>query len=188
MPVVGTGATVEDARRPKYVDDDPGIRWAMMDYGFEPSCLVAADVDTATDLLLGAQVDVRRIPDDLDQTLGAQQVAVASALEALNIPSQWLTGSLTYRQVLRIVAGIFALLQRFPAITRNANRLFGGAVTLDTQFNQLSLATRQALRDTATDLKLDTSGFTSTSTLHEILRGVGQQYSQRAFVLGGITA
>jgi len=185
IPIMGTGAK-SDPRRPKYLTS-LGVPWGMMDYGFQPVALVAADVDGATDISLSANADAHRLPDDLDQPIGATALAIIqNALETRNLPAEWIISTLSYRQVLRTVLGFFAFFQRFATVANTTALLLGGAVTLNTQLNQLSAAARQNLRDTATSLGLDISGVAATSTVRAVLKNVADQWGQRSVTIGGI--
>jgi hypothetical protein len=165
-----------------------GVKWGAMDYGFQPIMLVAADVDSATDATATAQPDVTRIPDNLDQLLGAGAVsAVQTALENRNIPAGWVTAALSYRTVIRTIWGFFAFLQRYSVVSGNTNPILAASINLDTQFNQLSATAQTNLQNTATSLGLSAAGLTGTSTLRQILKNISDQWGQRAFTVGGIT-
>lgn len=186
IPMIGTG-TRQDPRRPKYIDG-LGASTGVLRYGFQPVALVALDVDDDTDATLAANVDVQKIPDDLDNTIGPNALSIIqNALEDRNIPSQWVTSNITYRMVLRTLYGFFSFLQRYSAIANTTALVFGGAVTLNTQFNQLSGTARTNLRNTATDLGLTLTGIPNTSTLREVLKLLADQWGQREFVIGGVT-
>jgi hypothetical protein len=151
------------------------VRWQMVDFGFEPTALVAADVTTAQNTSLAAQSDVTVIPANIDNTLGANVATVQSKLEALNIPADNLVAGATYRQVLRGVIGIFLIAQRFSAMQNG--RLFPPGITLSTTLGDLSQATRQKLIDAADQLRYDRSGLDLTSTLRQVLKQIANQQS-----------
>jgi len=188
VPVIGAGKGEADARRPKYVEALSNVRWAAMDYGFQPVMLVAADVDAATNTAACAQPDVQCIPDNLDQLLGAGAVStVQTALENKNIPAGWVTQAMSYRTVLRTIWGFFAFIQRYSVVSGNTNPIIIGGINLDTQFNQLSATAQTNLQNTATSLGLSSVGLTGTTTLRQILKNISDQWGQRAFTLGGVT-
>lgn len=163
------------------------IRWDVRRYGSQGWALVAADVNNATDTALAAKPNITKIPDNLDQQIGGALGTVQSKMEAAKIPFGWVTSGMTYRTVLRVVCGMFTLLQRYREVSGNYGPVLTGSVTLDTTFGSLPLQARNNLITTANSLKLNTSGFTGASTLRQILKGVGDQFADRPFRLGGIT-
>ena len=184
LPIIGSGVK-GDARRPKYITNFND--WSMMDYGFQPVALAAVDIDDVSDASLSANADVQKIPDNLDQTIGAAALAIVqSALEDRNLPSQWVTQGITYRELLRTLYGFFSFVQRYATIANTTALLLGRAVTLNTQLNQLSAGVRQNLRDTATSLGLDISGLAGTTTIRAALKNVADQWGRRFFNVGGI--
>lgn len=164
------------------------VAGACSTFGFQGDCLCAADVSNADDTAIAAEADVLKVPDNLDATLGAGAVAtVQAALEAREIPSQWVTGAFTYRRLIRIINAMFAFVTRFAAVNSFIQPLLSGLVTLDTTFASLSAANRQRLLDTAASFSFNTDGFTGASTMRQILKGVADQWGEREFQLGGIT-
>jgi hypothetical protein len=183
-PIIGAG-TFTDQRHPKYISD-LGVQWSMIDYGFQPFCLVAANVSDAQDAALVLNSDVTKIPDNLDSNVAV--TATQNALESLQIPANWINASNTYRQVLRIVWGMFNFFQRYSVISGTVNPLIDGiTISLSTQFSSLPLKVRQDLIATAQDLNLDTSSLSGNSTLRQILKALADSWGQRSFTLGGIT-
>ncbi len=187
VPLIGTGVTDSNPRTPKYIAA-LSVPWAMVDYGFQPVALVAADVDGATDTSLQGNGDVTKIPDNLDNLLGAGAVsAVQTALENKNIPAGWVTSALSYRTVLRTIWGFFAFLQRYAVVSGNTNPIIAASINLDTQFGSLPQTAQDNLAATAKSLGLNTTGVTGTTTLRVILKGIADQWGQRSFTLGGVT-
>ena len=174
LPMVDTGTVGHPRLVPKYDQTDlAGLERSLLVYGAEMACLAAVDVTPEQHAVLVAEPDVLGLPANLDQAIGAQLQVVQNALGALNIPDQWVQDTHTYRQVLRVVATIFLVLSRFQQF--QLARLFASGITLATRFNQLPVAVRTALQDTATDLGLDTSGITGTMTLRQILKALADQ-------------
>lgn len=194
VPIVGTG-TAGDNRRAKYAftPDANGnlvlnFQHSAMDYGTQPIMLMAANVTNAVDATLSAEADVQKIPDNLDAQIGGAALSIVqNALENRNLPSGWVTQSMTYRELLRTVGGFFAFMQRYNVVSGTNDLLMGGSVNLNTQFNQLPQPVRQALQATALDLNLNTTGMSGTTTLRVILKNIADQWGQRVIVLGGIT-
>lgn len=181
MPITGAG-TITDARRPKYADTDlAGVIWSMMDYGSEPFCLVG----TADNAALNARADVTAMSTALDTNLSAASVtSIKTALEAQNIPSNWVTTANTYRQFVRVIAGLFSLLQRFAFYS--VTSLFSGN-TLTTTFGTLSATMQGNILSAAADLGLSTAGLTASTTIRQMLVSVGQQYASKTFTFNNLT-
>lgn len=157
---------------PAYADAElGGVETNLVSYGSEPVCLLAADVTAAQHGALTAHADVTALPADLTQAIGGQLGAVQAALVSLNIPEDWVQGTHTYRQVVRVVATVFLFASRLQAA--QVARLFGGTVTLATRFNQLPAGVRTALRDTADSLGIDSTQLSGTMTLRQLLKFCG---------------
>lgn len=175
---------------PKYVGPNGGLgagneimSFTGMDYGAEGLYLIKADLTAAQRTALSAQVDALVVPTNLDATVSALAVnRIQTQFEAVNLPAEWVTTLLTYRQVLRVVRKIIVFRQRLRGMFDEP--LFSGGVTLDTRWNQLSATVQQRLRDTAASLNLDTSSITNNSTLRQILRVVASQLPDAEF--GGV--
>jgi hypothetical protein len=175
MPLSGAG-TVDDKRRPKYASTDlAGVPFVSMNYGAEPLCMVLAAVTSGQHSALAAEPDVITTPATLGNTIGGNLTAVQNALDAINIPSNWVQNTQTYAQVLRIVATIFLFAQRLHRFT--PTRLFDTGIALSTQFQDLPLGMRQALQNAATELGYDTSGLSGTNTVRQMLKALGDQFS-----------
>lgn len=196
VPVVGTGATRSDARRPKYFSSDAagagnigiiaaGQSWTAIDYGFEPWMVVGADLSTSDDNLIVGQVDVMALPFDLAPTLNSAQVtSVQTKLESMNVPAGWVTTALTWLSVVRIVLGMFSLIQRYAGI-HGAVSLFSGGVTLNATIGSLPISVRTDLLAAATSLGLDTSGITGSTTIRNALKQLADQFTQAQYNFNG---
>ena len=158
------------------------IDW--IDYGAEPAFLVLADLSGVDHTALAAEVDSIAVPSNLDNNISAIALSqVKDALELLNIPSNWMTVSNTYRQVLKAVTVMFFILQRLNAKI-GTEKLFSSN-TLDTRFNQLPQKIRQDLKAAGDELGYDTTGLTGTSTIREILKTIADQQID-PIVIGGV--
>lgn len=183
MPVIGTGASRADGRRPKYDDTDLlGITWSMMDFGNEPFCIVAADVTPSQHTTLAAHADVLSPPADLDQQIGLQLTTVQNALETANMPANWVQSTHTYRTVVRAAAAFCQFMQRLQAFY--TGKIFTGGVTLSTTFGSLPAGVRTVLIATANDLNFNTSSLSGSSTLRQIIKAMGDQWPSLEITLG----
>lgn len=192
MPIVGDGASFLTRRRPKWADQvrAAGGGWGMVDYGTEPVCIVQIEAEDALHATIAADTQVRQVPVNLDNTLTAGQVTnVGNFLEALWIPAQWLNTSRTWRQVLRVVAGVFQLNQRWNGIAiqrGGASRtIFADGRDFTRTVGSLPQAARDDLAVLFSDLGLDASGVTGATTLRQLLAGAGMQFAQRPITMLG---
>lgn len=159
--------------RPKYTD--PGslgigldIAGAVaMDYGAEPIFLLRISAITPEQrAALQAQADTLVVPVSLDNTVSALAVtSIQQKLESANLPADWVTTALTYRQVLQRFRRVMTFMQRWNGLVQT--KLFSGGVTLDTRLNQLTAAQRQNLSAVSDSLGLDRSSITTTMTLRQ---------------------
>jgi len=183
VPALGTG-TISDPRRPKSFD---GLRFAGMDYGFQPLYLVAADLPGATDSAITANSDVFAFPVDLNPTLTSGQVNSArSALEAVFIPAQTLSPQDTWRGAARMVAGMFQFMQRLQNIWGNTVVLTDGA-QLNVQFGSLPADLQAAVLTTAESLGYATDSITSTTQIRAILKSMADAWGTKPFQLNEFT-
>lgn len=186
-PVETNGAS----RGPKYLpwryDPDPpallNVPWSPLDFGLEPTALIAADVDAAQLATIAAQLDITVIPSNLDLQVGANLATVQASLELLNIPGDFVTAGNTYRQVLRGLIAIFSVAQRFNGLGNG--RLFPAGITLATTLGAVSVSVRQQLQEAAEAKDYDYSGLTLSSTLRDVLKKLASQQAPGAML--GVT-
>jgi hypothetical protein len=203
IPIVGSGSSRLDPRRPKYVSDkevyqrwvlsipdDPnspliniGAEWNMMDYGSLPTGLVAADLTPEQHTTLVANADVDPFAADLDTAIGAASTTVRSRLEANRIPTQWVSGATTYRALARFVAGLFQFAQRHAGL-HNEDIIGSGA--LDGRFRDLSAAQQARIQATATSFGYTLTAGTNTP-MRDVLTQMANQWGALPFYLGGLT-
>jgi hypothetical protein len=184
MPLTGAG-TRQSPVKPQYVTQNYNAHL----FGRQGYALVAATNTAAQDAALAKQPGVIKLPDNLDQQIGGGLAAVQNALEAINIPADWLTASMTYRQAIKTVMGIFSFLQRYVAVTGvQLPVLDGKTVALSTIFGSLPAQAQQRLLDTAKSFGFNTSGLTSGSTMRQVLKAISDQWAaqQGTVTLGPI--
>jgi hypothetical protein len=152
------------------------VRWEMRDFGLQPTGLVAADVTPAQNTALSAQADVITVPANLDNNVGAANLAtVRSKLESIGIPGDAIVASTDYRHIVRGIIAIFAVAQRLDGLQGGA--IFTDNRTLATTLGELSAGARQQLQDAATELGYDYSSLTLASTLRDVLKTLANQQS-----------
>ena len=166
VPMIGVG-TRQDPRRPKYIAA-LGVQFAIMD--MDTSAVVWADTTPAQEAAVGANSDALVVPP-LDNTVALN--ATKNALEALNIPAQWVTAGMTYRNVLRVVCGMAALIQRTDGL---GAKLTLTPARLDLTMAQIPANLRQSLADASDSLGLDRSSIVNGTTVRAALKILGQQF------------
>jgi hypothetical protein len=140
-----------------------------MDMGLEPYCLLGVrNILEADDAIVSAHTDVFTLPTNLDNQVSGALTQVRNALEALNIPGNWVAANNTFREVTRMVCGLFQFLQQLNGVT--STRLFSSGITLATRFNQLPQAVRDSMILAATNLGINTSSLSGSTTLRIILK------------------
>lgn len=161
-----------------------GVRWSMMDYGWEPLCICAADVDSTQDAAITAHADVIALPDDLDTTIGAALTVARSRLRAMNIPAGWLTAGTTYREAVRVVAAVCQLMQRLKKYENV--RLFA-SVDLSMLWQDVPATWRERLRNVVEAAGYSTDGLTAASSIEDILQSLCEQAKDKAIAVGLMT-
>jgi hypothetical protein len=154
-----------------------------MDYGSLPTGLVAADVTQVEHDALAANADVDPFAADLDTALGAASTTVRARLEANRIPTQWVTGATTYRELARFVAGLFQFGQRHTAL--HAEDLIGSGL-LDSRWRDLTAAQQARIQATATSFGYILTAGTNTP-MRDVLTQMANQWGALPFYLGGLT-
>lgn len=186
VPIVNTGTGFNAVNLAAYITEAGGSIRQFINYGGEPFALVMADVTAGQNTTIAAHADAIVIPANIENNVSAGALsAVQTALESINVPSDWVTTATTYRQILRLIGGLFNFAQRYYGLFEL--RLFRGGVTLSTQFNQLPVNERQRLLDCANTFNYDTSTLNGTSTIRQILRAIAVQWTKGILDRDGVT-
>lgn len=170
VPKSGDGLTKDTAFRPKYLDAIGG--WAAMDLGLEPTMLVCGEVTNAQHTSINANADVIAVPQNLDTQVGANLATVQANLESVNIPADWITSGMTYRDVLRWITRLFVFHQR---AARLIGKFFAAGFTLDSLIGDIPQEKRQQLNSVAQNLGIDTSAITLSTTVRQAFRILADQ-------------
>lgn len=191
LPIAGSGVSPDDARRPAYLSA-VGASGTMMDFGAEAVCLCAADTNDAQHEAITAETGTYSLPlAQLDSGIGAGALtAIQTWLENRNIPADWLTDGITWRELIRFVVGLFQLAQRYRGLSALAGvsgQLFPSGVNLATRLNELPTAARNRLSAAAADLGYDTAGISGPTTLRVALRLLAAQWGSRSIPIGPLT-
>jgi len=138
-------------RYPKYIFGS-GYKWGAMDYGAEDVAIVLVfNPSTADHNAWKANADLMALPENLNQNMTAGAVTAAQTfLESINIPAGWINTTRTYKQVIKIVAGLFQFAQRWNGISilagDGSQSPFKEGMNLNTKYNQMSAKTKSKLR------------------------------------------
>lgn len=162
------------------------VQWTWQFVPLGDVGIVAVDGTATEHTLLALQTDVLQIPP-LDNSIpnATARNKVRSVLEGFNLPGTWVNTGMTYRTVLRVTLGAIQFLSRLTF--RLQRKVFDGSVTLNTTVSQIPLAARNQLQIAASDLGLDYSSVTGTTTVRELLRLLGAQFANTQFEIRGVT-
>ena len=144
---------IDWVRKPKYIHELP-IGWGMMDYGLIDAALAGAIVTQAQHEQIMANPDVEAAPENIDQNISDIAIPrVKTVMEQLRIPAGWVDNTYTYRQILRMIAGLFQFAQRYWGM--HSEVLIGSQAQLDLKWNQIASARRSRILATADNLEYD---------------------------------
>ena len=183
------------ARGPKYFawrydPDPPGLtaRWSMMDYGFVDSALLLAhDITQADHDALVLNADVYAFPDNLDQSVS--DPAIDAFFEGIYLPTDWLTPSTTYRELLRQVAGMMQFNQRYGGIYAERyggwHSIFDNA-TLQTRLNQMTAQEQEVFLATVQSFGYNPALVPLNARLRQLVKSAGNYWVDQPFYMGGV--
>ena len=162
-------------RHAKYLSNSAEVtplitsQYSMRYYGLNNVCLASVDVTNAEHTLLSAQIDVLAFPEDIEQNLTQSAINNATPqLEAFNIPTDWITTSLTYKRVLRRIVRMFNVFVRLHRM--HSEKIFDEGFSLDSEFSTFSAATKDNLRNIAAEFNIDLTGQSGTTKAREIIQ------------------
>lgn len=187
LPYISQVGAKGQTKAPKYIFEN-STGWGAIPYGTEPICICyVSNIDQTQHNQLTAQSDVLAIPENIDQNLTQNAVDTASAfLELLNIPAQWVNTNLTYRQVLKVLIGLFQLNQRWAGLT-GGNSLFNENLDLNTTYSELTQTAKDRILECFDTLNIDRSMLNNSTTIREALREFGTQFATRPIKIYNVT-
>lgn len=183
VEIVRDGEPIPNSRCPKYFYGS-GVEWSLIDYGLIAVCLIAADVSTAQHNAVAAQADVIAIPQNLDNQIGVNLAAVRSRVEQLRIPGNWAQAANTYRELLRMIGGLFQFAQRHHGLHNQV--IVPENINLDQTWSNLPLVWRQNLAETAASFGYDTSGVTASTPIRAILKALSDAWGDAPLLIGSV--
>jgi len=185
VPKVSSGSGFNLINAPAYIVEAGGQIIRAIDYGLDPFVLVLTDVTSTQNAVIAANTDVIVVPVNIDSNVSAAALTpTRNALETMGIPADWVTTAFTYRQILKIIGGLFYFAQRYYGLFEL--RLFRGGVTLNTTFSSLPLLERQRLIDCANSFNYDISSLSGASTIRQILRALAVQWTRTVMNTNGV--
>jgi len=182
-------------RGPKYIffDEDnqtspPALDigpWGLMDYGFVDSALVVAkNISIANHTSLIGNADVFVFPDNLD--VPVTDPNVDTFFEAIHIPTNWLTPSTDYRELLRQTAGMFLFNQRYLGISGGGS-IFDNGRTLEDRMRDMSIQEEQWMRDTANSFVAGVGDVMNRNQrLRSLVKSAGDFWIGQPFFVAGV--
>jgi hypothetical protein len=179
---------VGSRRQPNYVKGPIlptglSVPWGGMPWGKDDRFLLGAEVSAAEHLVLAASAGVTALPiDDSGALSTADQAAVRAFADALGLPSSWITGTETGKNLARSFAGVALVLQRF-----NGRARFPLTDKLTATVRSLTTEQRDHLLEVANDLGLSRAGIDANSTIGDLVISWGRQFSTQQVFVGGRT-
>ena len=181
LPIITIQEYGVNNRVPKYVHELP-INWGMMDYGLIDAALVGAEVTQAQHEQLVANPDVEAAPENLDQNISDIAIPrVQAVMEQLRIPAGWIDNTYTYREILRMIAGLFQFSQRYWGMHHEV--LINNQAQLDLRWNQIPQDKQDRIKATADNLGYDYSEVQPTWLIRQILKHLGDQWGEKPFYI-----
>lgn len=191
VPVISIGET----RGPAFIrwhqsQDDPAlidvVRYGCVDYRFIDRGVLVVEADAAILDDLASREGVIAFPSNLDtQPGGAARTQIRDALEAINIPAQWVANGMTWREIARIVTGMFLFAQALRRRT-GVSPLDWPGVTWSTSFGSLDVDQQAAFQLTYAGLG-GQGTLPAGATLRQIMRQVADIWATRPLHLGVAT-
>ncbi len=186
VPQIGNGESPATAYRPKYfaTSDSRISRISSMPIGLDSLFLVKIIMEESLRDSIAGLSDVIAFKKDINATLNAGAVtATKNKLEAKKIPAGWVSTSTTWKDIIRFVALVAQMHQRFKGLF--GEKLLPAGITLNTTYSQLPTAGKNKLISLADSFGFSKESLTGASTIREILKELVLQWNQK-IVLGGI--
>lgn len=174
-------------RHPRYLSDYKGLGWSNVTYGNSMVGLVAVDNPSAEDHdRLTRHGDVFAFPADLDtRPSPAEAKALDSYLDNIIAPADWVTPEMSYREILRVILGMFFYAQRYAGVS-GFKDLFGDGVGMDTKVMDLPDKARLDMITAAKSLWLDDDHIAGDSTMREALLSLASEMASEPVTVAGV--
>lgn len=150
--------------------------------------LTTADFDNTQHALVAADPDITDVPfSALDNTWNdftvQQRTAIGNRLETFHVPMDWISGSTSVADLIRMAARVALIGQMLKADALDN-------ISLDSTFGSLSAARRNRILAWAADNNVDTTGLSGSTTIRAMLRALVVRFPwnathELAFMRGG---
>lgn len=181
MPLVNIDNTIG----PKYESDLPA-RWAAMTYGSVPYAILAVEGEVADFVVLDAYPDVVSVNPNFDANLPQAELSgIQAVLEAMRIPADWMNPSMSWREALRTIAGMFQYAQRY-------NGLYGKelipetGLALNDRWGDIDPVVQAEYLNTASSFGWNVPTPGDNTSIRQILKAISDFWGSQPFKLGWI--
>ncbi len=155
-----------------------------IDYGTEEVFLVGADLSIAEHDALVLNADVTPMPEDLSTTVSGGEINdLKTSFEAFKVPGNWITAGTSYTVILKRLAGMFFVLQCIQGEMPQDVKWV--PANLNASLNTLSQISKDALTVCEVRYSFDTSGYTGTSPVRNVLAELADQWPP--ITIAGVT-
>jgi hypothetical protein len=170
-------------RLPKYIHQFD-VSWGMMDYGgLIDAAILAAEVTQGQHEQLLSNPDVEAAPENIDQNISDIAIPqVKAVMEQLRIPAGWVDNTYTYRQIFRMIAGLFQFAQHYYGIHKEP--LIDNQGQLNLRWNQIPQDRQDRIIATADDLGYEYAEIQPTWLIRQVLKYLGDQWGDQTYHLG----
>jgi len=183
--------TVPNQFGPKYFrwrfdPDPPGIacRWNMMRYGAEfVALLLAHDIDQPDHDRLAASPDVYAFPENLDNPVDDQDVR--QFLTRIKIPQGWLEFDVTWHDLIRQIAAIIQLNQRYRGVVAHHTGSPWSSMARADMRTAASAQGQAWLSEALTAFNVDVVRMASND-MPSLVRAAKEYWRDRPFLMGGV--
>ena len=160
-------------------------------YSFINCYVVLADLTTGEHDALVLNIDVFVYPVNVDENISPPDIAPLQALfEGFNIPTNWLTASNTYRELIQQVWGIMLFAGRYALLAGELGYPQGtflfSEVALDTQYSAFPITTKTTFDATLVDHGFDPGIILPNMTMRQMLKTASDQIKS-PMPIGGVT-
>jgi hypothetical protein len=162
-----------------------GVEYSMIDYGAAGTntTIVVADVDGSQHSTIDTDPETLSAPEYIDANIQQSEVSAwESYLEARGIPADWMSPSLTWREVLRTVVHQFRFTQRYYGQGGSMDWA-GLGINLNTQWKDLPEADfKTPFLDAANTFGFDTSFIRNNTLVRNLIKNIADQFEQTLVV------
>ena len=128
-------------------------------------------------------------PDNLDVAI-TDRATIDTFFESINLPTNWLTPSTTYRELLRYTAGMFQFNQRYAGIAAaeigETRSVFDGGRTLESNWNNLSAQEKAWFNAAIKSFVPSAPDVTGNPKLRTLAKQAGDLWGAAPFIFGGV--